>query len=104
MDHKFCPPVISTVHGFGDADTHRATVVVGKLGHEAAQRAVDCQRTRLVNHTPTFTTHNCHGRPTAMAVTCTEAYFVQLARLTDAQTFQSLPIGGPTLRESQRSH
>src|SRR5258707_2354749 len=104
VGHKFDPSVIATVHGLGYADTERAIMIVGKLGEEAAQRAVDCQRTRLINNTPTLTARNCHGRPTAMAVTGSKAEFVQLARVTCAQTFQSAPIRGPTLREAQRCH
>jgi hypothetical protein len=39
-----------------------------------------------------------------MAVTGSEAEFVQLAWVTGTQTFQSVPIRGPTLREAQRCH
>lgn len=39
-----------------------------------------------------------------MAVTGSEAEFVQLASVTGAQTFQPVPVRGPTLREAQRCH
>ena len=80
VSHKFDPAIIATVHGFGDADSERAIMIVRKPGDEAAQCAVDCQRTRLVNNTPTLTARNCHGRPTAMAVSGPKAEFIQLAR------------------------
>ena len=76
VGHKFDPPVIATIDDLWDADIQRAAMLAGELGHEAAQRAVDCQRTRLVNNTPALTAHNCYGRPTAMAITGSEAEFV----------------------------
>src|SRR4029077_20947936 len=104
MGHKFDPPVIATVHGLWDADTQRAAVIAGKLSDEAAQRAVDCQRTRLVNNTPALTAHNCDGQPTTMTITGSEAKFSQLARVTGAQMFQPAPVRGPALGEAQGCH
>jgi hypothetical protein len=77
-------------------------MITRKPGNEAAQRAVDCQRTRLVNNTPTVTARNCHSQPTTMTITSSEAEFSQLARITAAQAFQPAPVRGPTLREAQR--
>jgi hypothetical protein len=86
VGHKFAPSVIATVHGLGDANIQGAAMITGKLGDEATQRAVDCQRTRLVNNTPSLTAHNCHGQPATMTITGSEAEFIQLA--PGAQMFQ----------------
>jgi hypothetical protein len=100
MGHKFAPSVIATVHGLGDADIHGVAMITGKLSYKATQRAIDCQRTRLVNDTPSFTAHNCHGQPATMTITGSEAEFIQLARVAGAQMFQPAPVRGPALREA----
>src|SRR5262245_55063737 len=70
-------------------------MITGKLSYEATQRAVDCQRTRLVNNTPSLTAHNCHGQPTTMTITGSEAEFIQLARIIYPSTRKSGAFWGP---------
>src|SRR6185369_5357960 len=102
MGHKFGPTVIATINDLGNADIQRAAMIVTNLGDEAAQRAVDCQRTRLVNKTPALTADLCHSQPTAMAVTGSEVECLQVARITGAETFEQASVISPTLREPQR--
>src|ERR1041384_1681385 len=102
MGHKFGPPIIATIDDLRDANIQRAAMIGAKVGDEAAQRAIDCQRTRLINETPALTADLCHSQPTAMAVTGSEIEFLQVTRVTGAQTFEPAPVIGPTLREPQR--
>src|ERR1700741_168754 len=84
MSHELGPSVIAAIDDPGHPDIQRAAMTVGKFGHEAAQSGVDCQRTRLVNNTPSSTANNRHGQPAAMAVTAAEAQLVQVARVAAA--------------------
>src|SRR6476659_2565400 len=104
MSHKFGPTVIATVYDLGDADIQHAAMVVTKVSNEAAQRGVDCQRTRLVNKTPALTADLGHSQSTAMAVTGSEVEFLQVTRVTGAENFQPTSVSGPTLREPQGCH
>ena len=74
-------------------------MIFGKFGDEAAQRNVNRQRTRFVNNTPALTTSDCHSQPTAMAVTGSEAEFIQLSRVTDRT---NLSIGAGLLSNVAR--
>jgi hypothetical protein len=61
MRHKLNPPVLATINHLWYANTQRRSVLLGELGHEAAQDEIDPQWARLVHDAPTVTAQERHG-------------------------------------------